>query len=142
MCGGEISSRVLSRGSNQRYGHELPHRMDRRDVEPGDRLLENQPRLQALLRGENGKPPQGDGPSELPQRVRIDAPAAHVGVALALEDAEADLRQLYERSFPCGCTPLVYQGRVQRDAPGALAPIPSAHKARRTHRRAQPESRV
>src|SRR4051812_48372685 len=100
--------------------------MDRRDVEPGNRLLEDQSRLQALLRGENGEPPQGDGPSELPQRVRVDAPAPHVGVALALEDTEADLRQLHERSVPCGCAPLVYQGRVQRDATGALASIPSA----------------
>lgn len=50
-------------------GDELTYRMDRRDMEPSDRLLKDQPRLQTLLCGANGESSEADGPGELPKRV-------------------------------------------------------------------------
>ena len=50
--------------------------MDRIHLEPGDRLHEDQPGLQALLRQTNGGEAQSDGAGELYQRVSVDVAAA------------------------------------------------------------------
>src|SRR5258708_7451278 len=102
--------------------------MDRRDMEPRNRLLQDQSRLQALLRRKNGQPPQGHGPGELQKWLWADASAANAGAAVALENPEASLRQLHERPLSCGRAALLYKGCVRRDAESPLASISGAHK--------------
>src|SRR5215469_13381601 len=48
------------------YGYELSNRVDGRDLEPGDRVRQDQPRMQALLRGTTLASLAGDGKPELP----------------------------------------------------------------------------
>ena len=103
--------------------------MDRCHMEPGDGLYEGQPGLQTLLCGASGTSASVDETSELSARFRADAATANVGVASALEIAEAHLRELDERPLSQGCPELIHQTRLRCYEPRALAPVSGSDQA-------------
>ena len=70
--------------------------MDRGNMESGNRLLENQRWLPALLRGDHVSAPQSDGAAQLHQRVRSDDPRANAERAVEMEKVAESLCQFHE----------------------------------------------
>ena len=51
------------------HGDKFTNRMDRRNLEPGNRLRQDKPRLQTLLRGTHGQAANGHGQPQLQKRI-------------------------------------------------------------------------
>ena len=73
--------------------------MDRLDLEPADRLHEDQPRLRACYAERMAMRLQAMGQPNY-RRVRPDIARASCGAAADVEEAADDLRQLDERPVP------------------------------------------
>ncbi len=104
---------------------KLPHRMDRRDLEPSSRLHQDQPRLQALLRRDiRGEVPRGQGAS-LRTGVRPALGSREADGAVHLACSEARVRELDERPFPGRCARRLHRGGLQSHGQSELAHVPS-----------------
>lgn len=78
-------------------------------MEPGYRLFQDQPRLQALLRGADGSPASGNGPAELPERIQGDTAGTDAPDPAHVEETPDDLCQFNERSVSQGCPDRIHR---------------------------------
>src|SRR5262245_36654459 len=74
------------------HERQLEDRVDRRDVEPSNRLQQGEPRLQALLRAHIRGAVAWDSRAPLRAGLRPSAVARAPNAADGVEDAEANLR--------------------------------------------------
>ena len=103
--------------------------MDRRDLEPGPGLHQDQPRLRPLLRRDLRRAvPRRAGP---PLRAGLRPPAGprEARRAAPLAEAQDGLRQLDERPVPRGRARRLHRGRRPGDAAGRLAHLPGPDQA-------------
>ena len=83
---------------NDRLGqnHEIEDRMDRVDLEPRDRLHENQPWVQELLRKDDVDAAESDGNREVLKRVPADDARGCIGSSTLVEEAANDICEFDE----------------------------------------------
>src|SRR6267154_2373549 len=112
-----------------RHGGQILDRMDRRDVEPGDGLHQNQHGLRFLLRRALlGALLRHAWPS-LRERFRPDAEAWPVTAAASLAPTAHDLCEFDERPFSQGCAKGIHRARLRHHGRGGLAYLPGSNEA-------------
>ena len=114
--------------------------MDGFNLESGNRLHEDQSRVQALLCGADGDSAASDGAAELSQRLPADASRASPGGSPQMEKAATHLCQLDERSLPRECALRVHHRNLPSYAAGSLASISDSDKTLGTFGELRPEN--
>ena len=107
-------------------------------MESGDRMFQNQSRLQALLRQPTGAEIAGNWTTELSQRIRSYFTPAHLGDPAGLEKEPDDFRELDERPFSPRGPAFFHPKSVLNNDGGTLASVSGSHKETRT--REEPRS--
>jgi hypothetical protein len=90
----------VQKASGALNGHDLQHRMDRNDLEPGHGLHEDQPGMQTLLRRENGETAACHGFRPISQWFWSDTSPRPDRPPKNMEETENGVRQFDERSLP------------------------------------------
>ncbi len=92
-------------------------------------MHQSKPRLQALLRREDGPSPGRYGATPLPQWIQGNAPTGHLGIAVEMEIAANNFRQLDERSLSPRRSRRLHSAMLRCDAARVSAHFSGPNKA-------------
>jgi three-Cys-motif partner protein len=122
-------------------GHFIANRMDGSNLEPGNGMYEDQPRMCALLCRTHGQALTGHAPTELYEWIRTEPSRAYARCSTLLETTSTSVRQFDERSLSRRRSVGFYSASSRCDGTCRLAHISGSDQeiqpiagARRAHR--------